>query len=300
MKRTRLAIIGFGNLGRKCAEEIHACEDLELAGIVRRPESLAAPLPPALRKTAVVAHVSELKDVAAALVCVPADQILGVALGLLQSKIPVVECARFHGEVFFRRRAEIHRAALNHRVPAMVGAGWDPGALSLFRCLFALLVPHGSTEITRHPGASVHHTLAAANARGVKEALATELRTAEGELRRYVYVELKPGADAAEVERAIRSDPLFLDEETQVFAVDSLAALESEGRGIVMERHSSSGEAGRFLLEGRFDETALAARMMLAAARALPGCKPGASSLLDVPPAILWGELRERAERDWL
>jgi diaminopimelate dehydrogenase len=300
MKRIRLAVIGFGGLGRQCAEDILASDDLELAGIVRRPESLGAPLPPELRKAAVAAHVSELKDVAAALVCVPATQSLGVTLGLLQGGIPIVECACYSGEAFRQRQAEIHRAALRHRLPVIVGAGWDPGALSLFRCLLALLVPHGNTEIVRHPGTSLHHTLAAANVKGVKEALASELRTAEGGLQRYVYVELKAGADAAEVERAIRSDPLFLDEETQVFTVDSVAALESEGRGIVMERRAAAGSTGRFLVEARFDREEAAARMMLAGARALPGCKPGAYSLFDLPPAALWGELRGKTERDWL
>jgi len=54
------------------------------------------------------------------------------------------------------------------------------------------------------------------------------------------------------------------------------------------------------LLEARFDETALAATIMLAAARALPFLKPGAYSLLDVPPARLWGEQAPAAESEWI
>jgi diaminopimelate dehydrogenase len=43
MRKKRLAIIGLGNLGRKCVEAIASDQATELTGVVRRPES--APLP---------------------------------------------------------------------------------------------------------------------------------------------------------------------------------------------------------------------------------------------------------------
>lgn len=298
MKRTRLAIIGLGNLGRKCAEAIIADPTTVLAGAVRRPESAPAPW----LKAPAVTHISELNEVDAALICVPVDAVLGVAQALLQSRIPVVECARLHGEAFLEHKSEIHRAALNHKVPAIVGAGCDPGALSLFRCQFALLAPRGHTETHLHTGTSLHHTLAATGIKGVRKALATELPSTEGSRQRYVYVELEPSADAATVENAIVNDPLFLDEETRVFAVPSVAALEETNRGVMLERRATAGEAGHasFLLEARYDEAGLAARMMLAAARALPALKAGAYSLLDLPAGALWGEQRPVAEKEWI
>jgi hypothetical protein len=51
------------------------------------------------------------------------------------------------------------------------------------------------------------------------------------------------------------------------------------------------------LLEAGFDETALAARMMLAAVQALPA---GAYSLFDLPSDALWGELRPAEEKKWM
>lgn len=298
MKKTRLAVVGFGKLGKKCAEAIQADEALVLAGIVRRAESLPGSLP----KAAAVGHISELKEVDAALVCVPPDAVLGVVAGLIQSRIPAVECARLHGEAFLQHKAEIHRMALRHKVPAIVGAGSDPGALSLFRSFFALLAPHGLTETKLHTGSSLHHTLAASGVKGVKNALATECRAADGITQRYVYVELEESADPGMVERAIASDPLFLSEQTLVFPVASVAELEEIDRGVLMERHVTSGEGSHpsFLLEARFDEAELAARMMLAAARALPTLQPGAFSLLDLPPGAYWGERRVAEEREWL
>ncbi|KVW93738.1 hypothetical protein [Thiobacillus denitrificans] len=298
MKKTRLAIIGLGNVGRQCAEAILADQASVLAGVVRRPGG-----PPASwLKAPAVSHISELNEVDAALICVPLDAVMGVAKDLLQSRIPVVECARLHGEAFLAHKSEIHRAALHHKVPAVVGAGCDPGALSLFRCQFALLAPGGHTETSLHTGSSLHHTLAAADIKGVRKALATERRSMGGALQRYVYVELEPSADADEVEIAIVNDPLFLDEQTLVFPVPSIAALEETNHGVMLERHAASVETGHasFLLEARYDEAGLAARMMLAAARALPFLQAGAYSLLDLPPGALWGEQRAAAEKEWI
>ncbi|MDD1631833.1 MAG: hypothetical protein LUQ56_05950 [Methylococcaceae bacterium] len=298
MKKIRLAIIGLGSLGHKCAEAIFADQATALAGIVQRTitsSGMALNVP-------VVTHISELKEVDAALICVPADAVMGVAKGLLQSRIPVVECARLHGESFLRHKSEIHRVALLHRVPAVVGAGCDPGVLSLFRSYFALLAPHGHTEISLHTGSSLHHTLAAEGIKGVRKALATELKSTGGTAQRYVYVELEPSADAAEVARIIANDPVFLDEQTLVFPVPSIAALEETNRGILLERHGKPGDTGHFsfLLEARFDEAGLAARMMLAAAQSLPTLQAGAYSLLDLPLGALWGQQSPSEEKDWI
>jgi len=298
MKKIRIAIIGLGRLGRKCVEAIVSDQSTELAGVVRRPESTPAPW----LKAPAVTHISELNQVDAALICVPVDVVMGIAQGLLQGRIPLVECARLHGDAFFGHKTEIHRAALRHKVPAIVGAGCDPGALSLFRSQFALLAPRGHTETSLHTGTSLHHTLAATGIQGVRKALATECTSVGGALQRYVYVELEPSADAAAVEDAIVNDPLFLDEQTQVFTVPSIAALEETNHGVTLERRAAPEDVSHasWLLEARYDEAGLAARMMLAAVRSLPLLKAGAYSLLDLPPGALWGEQRPVAEKEWI
>jgi diaminopimelate dehydrogenase len=142
----------------------------------------------------------------------------------------------------------------------------------------------------------------AENVVGVKDALCTEVRAADGRLQRYVYVELEQGASADRVAETIRADPLFLGEDIHVFPVENLAALEQEGRGVVLERRGPPGRLGHqhFVLEARGDEEVLTAQVMLSAARALPNLEPGAYSLADVPIRLLWGERADKAERDWL
>lgn len=150
----------------------------------------------------------------------------------------------------------MHWIAQHHKVAAVVGAECDPGIFSLFRGYFALLAPHGHTETSLHTGASLHHALTAEGVKGVRKALETELKSPGGMSQRYVYVELEPEADAAEVERLIAADPLFPDEQTMVFPVPSIAELEDSNRGLLLERHGRPGETGHcsFLLEARFDE----------------------------------------------
>jgi diaminopimelate dehydrogenase len=76
-----------------------------------------------------------------------------------------------------------------------------------------------------------------------------------------------------------------------VIPVESLAALEEEGQGVPLERWgAAAGRAHqRLLVEARCDALALAAQVMLAAARAVGDLGAGAHALVDVPVARLFG-----------
>ena len=302
MRALQVAIVGFGRLGHACASAITADDQLVLAGIVRRAETVLEARPAPFAAIPAVTHISEIKDVDVALVCLPPELVRQAVHNLLQRGIPVVECAKFEGEDLIDHKHAIAHMASRFETRAIIGAGWNPGALSLFRHLFALLTPKGHTEITHRPGVSLHHTTVARAVPGVKDALCTEVRSASGERQRYVYVELQEGVKLDDVEAAVRSDPLFLGEETLIFRVDSVATLEDEGHGVLMERRGTAGHTPHqlLLLEARFSELALCAQCMLAAARALPSCKAGGYSLFDLPPGALWGQLRAQAEREWL
>ena len=302
MKTLRLAVVGFGRVGQVCAELISRSHDLSLASIVRRADSVGGKLPEALRSVPVTTHIGQVKEVDAALLCVPTNAVAEVAGQILQHGIPIVDCVTLHGEALHAHKQAIHKVAFHHRAAAIVGAGWDPGALSLFRSWFALLTPGGSTETRHHTGISLRHTTVAQSVRGVKDALCAEVRSSEGGVQRYVYVELEKHADTERVTQAIRADPLFLGQDMQVFPVESLAALEQEGRGVVLDRRGPSGRLGHqhLLLEARCDESVLSAQVMLAVSRALPELDPRAYVLTEIPLSAMWGERAEQAQRDWL
>jgi diaminopimelate dehydrogenase len=274
VKRLRLAIVGFGRLGRACAADLMGASDLELAGVVRR-ESAALPAP--FSHARVAGHARDLEHVDVALLCVPTEQTTGAACELLQGSMPIVECAQLGAGAQAEHYAAIDHVARHHRVSAMVGAGWDPGVLPLLQRLFEVLIPRGRTALARHPGMSLHHSAAVEDIPGVKEALTGELHDANGRLRRYVYFEPGKGANAEAVRRTIEADPLFAGEQTEVFEVPDLTQLESQS-GLVIERRgiARAGEHQSLSLDARFEVWTFAARVMLDAARAVPAQRPGA------------------------
>ena len=278
MTKRRIAVIGFGRLGRACVEALLDSAGVELAGVVRRPTSparLAAPF----AQTRVVRHIRDLDPpLHAALLCVPAVLATALAREILQMRIPLVECAQLEGRALASHHAALGSAATQHRVAAVLGAGWDPGMLPLLRHAFELLVPHGDTELSLHPAASLHHTAAVNGIKDIKAALAGEYRTESGASQRYVYVELARGAQIDKVKTALAADPAFAGEETLVFPVESIAAIEEEGHGMVLTRRGSakSGAHQSLLLEGRFAPLAFAARAMLEGVAQLPELRAGA------------------------
>lgn len=113
---------------------------------MRRPESLNQPLPAALRGAQVALHASELGSFDTALICLPTALALEAATDLLQHRIPVVEAAAVPSAAYHNYKQELDRIAFRHKVAAVVGAGWEPGMLSVFRGLFAVLWPKGHSE----------------------------------------------------------------------------------------------------------------------------------------------------------
>jgi diaminopimelate dehydrogenase len=277
MARLRLAVLGFGRLGRACAHAVQDVAELELAGVVRRPGA-PAQLPAPFQQVRVATHLRDLGRADGALLCVSSDAAGAVAHDALQMRVSLVECAILEGSALEAHYGAIARAAAHHRVPAVVGAGWNPGMLPLLRRAFEVLVPRGHTAVTARPGVSLHHTEAAANIPGVEDALATEYRDPEGRVTRYVYAQLGKGADPARVRAALEADLLFAGERTLLFPIESVAALAEEGHGILLERRGTaqSGAHQNILLEARFDVPTFAARVMVDAARRLPALKPGA------------------------
>lgn len=277
-KRLQLAVIGPGRLGIACARALLDDDDLALAGIVRHADS-GDELPAGLRRHPVVNHVRDLPPVDAALVCVPARQVAGIARELLQARIPVVECAAFEG-----RELELHHAGFDeicqrYRATAVVGAGWNPGLLTLMQQAFRTLIPRGDEVQHRHSGLALHHSPAVEQVAGVAEALEGEVHGHDGLPQRYVYVRLQRGADFERVRAAILADPLHVDETTQVFELDDLEALESgDDEGVALERRATtaSGSHASLVFEARCEPADFAARVMLDAARRLPALQHGA------------------------
>jgi diaminopimelate dehydrogenase len=160
--------------------------------------------------------------------------------------------------------------------------------VSLIKGLFAALIPKGATDITDTTGVHAHHTTLEHAIPGIKRALATEVRTAEGRLQRYIYVEPQADADFAAVQARIREDASGSDVEVFVFPLS--AAARDERRGAVIQRHGSvAGRPQFLLLETRVCQTILAAQMMLAAALAIPALERRCYTVFELPLTALSG-----------
>jgi diaminopimelate dehydrogenase len=202
----------------------------------------------------------------------------GVAEGILQQRIPVIECARLEGGALAAHHKALDTFARSRKVAAIVAAGWDPGAVQLFQRLFGMFIPVGQTLLSTRPGVNLHHTAVAEDVAGVAGALATQLRGADGRVTHYIYVELARQADLEQVTADIVMQPAFAGEHVIVLPVDSIAALEATGHGAIIERRGASiaGPHPTLLLEARFDVHAFAARVMVDAVRQLPAGAGGA------------------------
>lgn len=281
MNAHRVAVIGYGNVGRYAVEALLEAPDLELAGIVRRHPKRETGIDPSIP---VVGDVAELGRVEAALLCLPTRQVPEAAQAYLQAGINTVDSYDIHGELVEvrRRLAPVARAG---GAVAIVSAGWDPGTDSLVRAMLEFMAPRGITHTNFGPGMSMGHSVAVRAIPGVRDALALTLPAGEGVHRRLVYVELDQGSDLEAIRQAILDDPYFRNDETRVVQVPSVKDLEDMGHGVRLERRGVSGRAHnqRFLFEMRINNPALTAQVMVAAARATFRQPPGAYTMLEVP-----------------
>jgi diaminopimelate dehydrogenase len=268
-----VAIVGFGRLGSACARAAAASDIARIVGVVRRSDSPAR-LEPPFTHLPVASHLRDLERADVVLACVPPPVATGIGREVLQLAMPLVECARLEGPARDAHHAALEAVARHHRVACIMGAGWDPGMLPVLRRAFEILIPEGRTIVTAHPATGLHHTEAVARMYEVVGALATESRDAEGHMRRYVYAQLAKGTDPQTVRRSREADPLFAGEETLLFPVADIAALEEEeGHGLVLERRGTarSGALAPLGLATDFAVLAAALAFMVAiAARIYP------------------------------
>lgn len=294
----RIAIVGYGNIGRFALEAVEAADDFVLTGVVRRTASLDR-IPPELQDYPVAGSINELGKVDVALLCVPSRAVPEYAREILSAGVNTVDSYDIHGELV-RLKKELDPVAREHNCVSVISAGWDPGTDSMIRGIFEFMAPHGLTHTNFGPGMSMGHTVAAKAIPGVKNALAMTLPAGAGVHRRMVYVELEQGAEFDRVAEAIKADPCFRVDATTVIPVHRVERLIDTGHGVMMERKGVSGKTHnqRFRYEMRVNNPALTAQIMVAAARAGLRQKPGCYTMLEIPVIdYLYGERDELLNR---
>ena len=237
MENIRVAIIGWGNVGRYCKYVIDKTADMELVGVVRRASSLSS-VDADLDGVSVVSDIAQLGQVDVALVCVPSRLAGDKVAELLKQGISTVDSFDIHEQIIETKK-RLNKIAKSNKVVSILGAGWDPGSDSVIRCLMQIVCPHGLTTTTfggQKGGRSMGHTAAVKAISGVKRAVSLTLPNGAGLQKRLVYIELDDGADFNQVADLIRKDAYFINDPTDVVAVKDVSKYDTLNHGGEIER----------------------------------------------------------------
>ena len=282
MKKIRAAVVGYGNIGKFTIEALEASQDFEIAGVVRR--NGAENKPAELAAYDVVKDIKELKDVDVAILATPTRSCEEYAKQILPLGINTVDSFDIHTNIrgYRERLMELNKQT---GTVSVIAAGWDPGSDSIVRTLMQSLAPKGLSYTNFGPGMSMGHSVCVRSKEGVKNALSMTIPLGEGIHRRMVYVELEDGAKLEDVTASIKADPYFANDETHVFAVDSVDEVKDMGHGVNLVRKGVSGKTQnqRLKFNVSIDNPALTAQVLVNVARASLRQPPGCYTMIEIP-----------------
>ena len=316
MKKIRIGIMGYGNLGRGAELAVRQNPDMELAAFFtrRNPEALKTLSPgvPVYPASEAENHASEI-DVL--IICGGSATDLPKQTPQYAEHFHVVDSFDTHANIP-AHFAAVDEAAKQAGHVALISCGWDPGMFSLQRLLAQCILPEGADYTFWGRGVSQGHSDAIRRIEGVLDARQytipvdaavesvrkgenPELTTRQKHTRE-CFVVAKEGADLARIENEIKTMPnYFADYNTTVHFI-SMEELRRDHSGIphggFVIRTGVTGENRdvpqkiEYSLElGSNPE--FTASVLVAYARAVhrmakegvSGCK----TVFDVPPAYL-------------
>ncbi len=223
----KIAIYGYGNLGKGVELAIRKNADLELTGVYTRRD-------PASVKTLTKAPVyaadtikDHKDDIDVLVICGGSATDLPSMTPALAGEFNVIDSFDTHAHIP-EHFADVDRAASEGGHLALISGGWDPGMFSLARLYSNVILPEGADYTFWGRGVSQGHSDAIRRIKGVKDARQytvpveaaleavrsgsmPELTTRQKHTRE-CYVVLEEGADAAYVEEQIKTMPNYFDE----------------------------------------------------------------------------------------
>ncbi|MBQ4646368.1 MAG: diaminopimelate dehydrogenase [Candidatus Gastranaerophilales bacterium] len=229
---TRIAILGYGNLGRGVELAIKKNSDMELVAIFTRREPSALKI----NSNAKVVKVDEIESwkdkIDVLIICGGSATDLPVQTPKYAKMFNVIDSFDTHAKIpeHFKN---VDESALAFNKTAIISVGWDPGMFSLNRLYANAILPDGKDYTFWGKGVSQGHSDAIRRIEGVKDAKQytipieealqavrdgknPELSTRQKH-KRECFVVLKEGADSLKIEQEIKSMPnYFIDYDTTV------------------------------------------------------------------------------------
>ena len=228
----KIAILGYGNLGKGVECAINQNPDMELFGVFSRRD-------PASVKTLTGAktfHIDNLldykNDIDVLIICGGSATDLPVQTPEFAKNFNVVDSFDTHAKIP-EHFENVDASATEGGKVALISAGWDPGRFSLNRLYASCVLPEGKDYTFWGKGVSQGHSDAIRRIEGVKDARQytipvesaleqvragsePELTTREKHIRE-CFVVAEEGADLAKIENEIKTMPnYFADYDTFV------------------------------------------------------------------------------------
>ncbi|WP_297996783.1 diaminopimelate dehydrogenase [uncultured Campylobacter sp.] len=326
-EKIKIAVLGYGNLGRGVELVARNSKDLELSAVFsrREPRSVQTYGAPVFSADEILAHKGKF-DVL--VLCGGSATDLPTQTPEFAQNFNVVDSFDTHAKIP-GHFAAVDAAAKAGGNVGIIAVGWDPGLFSLNRLFGESVLQNGSSYTFWGKGVSQGHSDAIRRIEGVVDARQytvpidsalervragenPNLSTREKHLRE-CYVVAEEGADKARIEREIKTMPnYFADYDTSVHFVD-LATLKKEHGGIphggFVLRSGATGERGenKHLIEfslkldsnPEFTASVLVAYARAAYRLAKKG-ERGAFSVFDIAPALLSPKSADELRREIL
>ncbi len=313
---TRIAILGYGNLGRGVEAAVAQNDDLELAAVFTRRDpagvTLHTPGVPVLPVSEAPAWTGAV-DVL--ILCGGSATDLPVQTPEYAALFNVVDSFDTHAKIPEHFAAADAAARAAGKI-SLISCGWDPGLFSLARVYANAVLPEGKDETFWGRGVSQGHSDAIRRIDGVLDArqytvpipaaLEAVRRGEQPELTardkhlRECWVVAAEGADRARIEREIKTMPYYFDQYDTTVNFITAAELARDHSGLPHggsvlrggvtgweKEHKQSFEF-RLKLDSNPEFTgsvlaACARAVHRMAGEGMTGCK----TILDVPPAWL-------------
>ena len=233
MKKIRIGIAGYGNLGKGVEMAIRQNEDMELAGVFTRRDPATVTVKTPGVKAYTMEDAKNMKDqIDVIIICGGSATDLPKQTPELAKDFNVIDSFDTHANIP-QHFANVDAAAKEGGHVGIISVGWDPGMFSLNRLYANAILPDGNDYTFWGKGVSQGHSDAIRRVEGVKdgkqytipvEAALEAVRNGENpELTtrqkhtRECFVVLEEGADAAKVEEEIKTMPnYFSDYDTTV------------------------------------------------------------------------------------
>lgn len=223
----KIAIYGYGNLGKGVESAAARSTDMELTGVyTRRDPKTVSTLTgvPVYSAEEICSHKDEI-DVL--IICGGSATDLPAMTPALARDFNVVDSFDTHANIP-QHFANVDRAAKEGGHAAIISCGWDPGMFSLNRVYMESILPEGDTYTFWGRGVSQGHSDAVRRIKGVIDARQYTIPVPESVERvrngehpelstrqkhtREVFVAAEKGADLSAIEQEIKTMPNYFDE----------------------------------------------------------------------------------------